>query len=161
MMVWFFPSLSPMPIYYQGIRVTVIEPPCNHSYRNVYTLQCSMSPMLHSAYTHFSTKLQLSQKYTNVSKLELSSIISLHLGHSISISNSDNTGFSFCSDKPDSSGASRLCFSGDRMFCVTSLVRACLDMVVLIRIDYYIPADSEVGESGVHADFFLSLTREL
>jgi hypothetical protein len=42
-------------------------------------------------------KLQFSQENTNLSKLEHNSIMSLHLGHSISLTNSVITGSSLCS----------------------------------------------------------------
>jgi hypothetical protein len=54
-------------------------------------------------------------------------IVPWHRGHSISISNSVNTGSSFCSGTPDSSIASRT-FSSGSVFGGTSFVRPCLGM---------------------------------
>jgi hypothetical protein len=69
----------------------------------------------------------------------------LHLGHSISMSNSDNTGSSFCSDELDSS-MTRLSFSS-RVLGGTSLVRMRLDIMIVSKNDYYIPADDS-GTGG-------------
>ena len=66
--------------------------------------------------------------------------MSLHLGHSISMSSSGSTGSSFCSCGLDSSITSRTGFSGF-IFGGTSLVRLCFDIVIINKIDYYIPAD--------------------
>src|ERR687892_2289115 len=81
---------------------------------------------------HFNRKLQFSQEYINASKPELSSMMPLHRGHSISLFNS------LCSRKLGSSVTSMLCSSGSSMLCGTSLVRPCLGMLLLLKIDYYI-----------------------
>lgn len=107
------------------------------------------------AYRHFSKKLQLSHEYSNSSKLECSSIISLHLGHSISMSSS-NFSLSVCSVRPYSSKESKVCSS-----CLisrgTSLLWRCFGISIVIKNDYYILADLQVGESGVYIFFLQSL----
>jgi hypothetical protein len=80
-------------------------------------------------------KLQFSQLYANVSKVELSSIMSLHRGHSISVSSSVNTDSSFCSDGLDSFSISRTCFSDGFVLWRPSLALIHLDIAIIIKND--------------------------
>ena len=75
-------------------------------------------------------------------------MISLHLGHSISVSSSDSMGFSSCFSRRGSSLVSSICFSGMTLR-VASLVRTCLDIAILRKFIIYVPADhGGTGELG-------------
>ena len=108
------------------------------------------------AYRHLSKKLQLSHEYSNSSKLECSSIISLHLGHSISMSSS-NFSLSVCSVRPSASKESKVCSSCLISRGTSLLLWRFFGISIVIKNDYYILADLQVGESGVHIFFLQSL----
>jgi hypothetical protein len=75
-------------------------------------------------------------------------MISLHLGHSISVSSSDSMGFSSACSRRGSSLVSSICFSGMTLR-VASLVRTCLDIAILRKFIIYVPADhGGTGELG-------------